>query len=420
MNATFTLAAVYQVKATCVSPLRTGAADGNIEEVLRDSKGNFLIQGSSIAGAIRDWLSNNNFKAYENRLMGTTNGGGSLIVSDGVFKTDKLHSRPRLRIDGRTGAAANGAKFDVSHIPSKTEFEFSLTWLGSKEKSKELEAVEAALGALNSGSIVLGSQKANGFGRVSLKVNKQVYDMFDAADRDAWLNGDFRGALLELQPSPSEGYVTFTFEGSADNLLVKGSSPLREGGRTTVVNIEENGAPIIPGSSVKGAVRARVKYICSALGLGEEFVNGLFGSSEEDGEEVRPGLVRFSDVVLDKSKPRTVSRIRINRFTGGVMNQALINERPLSSPVRFTVKVPQGEKAGCALVAFALRDLGLGLYNLGSGDSIGRGRIVGKKLTAKTAGGNALKLSFQSEKAVLLEDASHLMDSWRNGLEGSK
>ena len=91
MNATFTLAAVYQVKATCDSPLRTGAADGNTEEVLRDSKGNFLIQGSSIAGAIRDWLSNNNFKAYENRLMGTTNGGGSLIVSDGVFKTDKLH-----------------------------------------------------------------------------------------------------------------------------------------------------------------------------------------------------------------------------------------------------------------------------------------------------------------------------------------
>ena len=95
MNATFTLAAIYQVKATCVSPLRTGAADGNIEEVLRDSKGNFLIQGSSIAGAIRDWLSNNNFKAYENRLMGTTNGGGSLIVSDGVFKTDKLHQVAR-------------------------------------------------------------------------------------------------------------------------------------------------------------------------------------------------------------------------------------------------------------------------------------------------------------------------------------
>ena len=118
MNATFTLAAVYQVKATCVSPLRTGAADGNTEEVLRDSKGNFLIQGSSIAGAIRDWLSCNYDNGVVDRLMGTPDGGGSLIVSDGVFCAYPLKSRPRLRIDGKTGATAAAAP---SSAPDSSE-----------------------------------------------------------------------------------------------------------------------------------------------------------------------------------------------------------------------------------------------------------------------------------------------------------
>ena len=53
MNATFTHAIRYWVTATCLTPLRTGAADGSVDDVLRDWAGQAFVQGSSVAGALR-------------------------------------------------------------------------------------------------------------------------------------------------------------------------------------------------------------------------------------------------------------------------------------------------------------------------------------------------------------------------------
>ena len=72
MRAVFTTAIRYKVNAVCETPLRTGGAAGNTESVLRDSFGNAFLQGSSLAGALRNWLENNGEQKTAKALFGST------------------------------------------------------------------------------------------------------------------------------------------------------------------------------------------------------------------------------------------------------------------------------------------------------------------------------------------------------------
>lgn len=132
MNATFTRAVRYWVEAVCLTPLRTGGADGAAETVLRDWEGRPFVQGTSLAGVLRGWLEERDPDQAE-ALFGSQRQGGSLMVSDGLFEAAaEQQTRPRLRINGATGTADNGGKFDVAHIAAGSRLTFTLTWLGDE------------------------------------------------------------------------------------------------------------------------------------------------------------------------------------------------------------------------------------------------------------------------------------------------
>lgn len=156
MAATYTYAVHYEAQARCSTPLRTGGSDGDTEQILRSWDGTALLQGSSIAGAMREHLAASDAGMAE-RLFGSQKQSGRLIVSDGVFDADaQCQTRSRLRIDRATGTAAEGGKFDVAHVAADSRFTFTLTWLGLKRDEAELRAVEGLLAALHSGQIRLG------------------------------------------------------------------------------------------------------------------------------------------------------------------------------------------------------------------------------------------------------------------------
>lgn len=182
---------------------------------------------------------------------------------------------------------------------------------------------------------------------------------------------EFDGQTLELPEICTESVCTFTVNGVADSILIKSSVPRVEYDENNtrkeiIQNIKENGTAVLPGSSVKGAVRARVQAIADLLHCSES-VDELFGRGAAQGDNGIAGRVQFTDVVLDKAKEQKISRIRINKFTGGVIRRGLFTEEPLKSGVTLTITAPQDDICGCALLVYALRDLGLGLYNLGSG-----------------------------------------------------
>ena len=396
MSATFFYAVRYLVNGNCVTPLRVGGADGDPETVLTDADGVAFVPGSSLAGAMRSWLAGSRWSGLAEALFGSQKHPGSLLFSDARFAADAPRAvRPRLRIDGRRGGADEGGKFDVAQLSAEAKFTFALTWLGKSLSEDELAATEAMLAVLNGGGIRLGAQKSNGFGRVTLQVRKRIYDLRDAAARAAWRDGDDGGDWIKLPVIRQTDSVAFVLTGRVDSLLVRAASvEYRDKGQRSVTpNLVEDDMPVLPGSSIKGAVRARAEAIARTVGLPDRCMDALFGRGVRDGDMGVAGGVRFEDACISASQKREISRIRIDRFTGGVICGGLFTEEPLCGEVRLRISAP-AEPLGCALLLYALRDLGLELYNLGSGSAIGRGYLRVERLEARHADGRTASLRF--------------------------
>lgn len=420
MRATFTRAVRYWVEAVCRTPLRTGDAGGSVDTVLRDWEGRAFVQGSSLAGALRSWLEGRD-PAQAKTLFGGRQRSGSLIVSDALFEADaERQLRPRLHMDGATGTAADGGKFDVAHIAAQARLTFTLTWLGDEGGLSQTETVEQMLSALHAGEIRLGAQKTNGFGQLALSVKKRGYRMEEAEDRAAWLEDREDGTELTLPALAMSGQVVFTLSGQTDSILVKaGAGELRPGPKggtyKVTVPLREGGRAVLPGSSVKGAVRARAEAIARLLGLEDAVTEALFGRDSQAGDGGLPGKVCFSDAALS-GESREISRIRINKFTGGVIRQGLFTEEPLKSRVELRITLPAEETAGCGLLLYALRDLGLGLYSLGSGGAVGRGYLTVYAIRAQAPDGTQACLRFDRDRNCTVEDPGGLFARWLGGI----
>ena len=429
MKAAFWYAARYRVEARCLSPLRTGGTDGDSETVLTGPDGVCFVQGSSLAGAFRGWLEEDGERmTLAEPLFGSQKGSGSLIVSDGRFDmAAQVSTRPRLRINAETGSADPGGKFDIAQVNAGADFVFELVWLGQEEAPKQLQAIEAMLAAMDAGQIRLGAQKNNGFGKVGLTVTRQFYDMRRPEDRTAWLEGTDRGQPFALPEVVPDRRGCFFLSGQIDGLLVKSSARLPQEGRKEkqkadenkkgkdkrryTPNLTENNIPGLPGSSIKGGDRAQGERNAQKINLDGKLVSNLFGNAP-DAETGRAGRVMVEDLRLDQAQARKISRIRINRFTGGVIRQGLLTEEPLSTPVRLELSVRQGSNMEYALLLYALRDLGLGLYNLGSGGAIGRGYVNVLEIVVTGPEGRQATLRFDGEQRCQLDDPNNLVADW--------
>lgn len=162
--ALFDNAIIYKIEAKCVSPLHTGDSGAQTDEILVGSDGRAIIQGSSLAGAMRAYAGVNCAKVCEG-LFGSNEKEGRLIISEGVFEdTSPVQFRTRLRIDSKSGSALKGAKFDVRHIGAGSIFKFSITYLGTeRDMDGDAEAVEKILAAMDNGIIRLGAYKTSGY-----------------------------------------------------------------------------------------------------------------------------------------------------------------------------------------------------------------------------------------------------------------
>ena len=415
----FTYAAKYWITGRCISPLRTSNADGEMETVLRTADGQAFIQAASIAGAMKSWLKEQTEITKIAALFGGQEKEGHLIFSDAMFeKETEIQFRPRLRINGKSGTAADGGKFDVAQICTDAKFDFCITWMAEKENPDEIAMVENMLAALHQEQIRLGGQKTNGFGRVTLSVKKQCFDMKKETDRETWLENKCGGAELKLPKISARKEVRFIVYGQADSILVKAAAVQNENGKSWTGNITENGKPVLPASSVKGAVRSRAETIAKYLRM-EGLATSVFGEKGERGNEGLPGKVMFRDVALQE-KTRKITRIRIDKFTGGVIRQGLFTEEPLCTPVQFEIVMQEelGDwmDAACGLMLFALKDLGQGLYHLGSGWAIGRGEVKIEKIEMQAQNTKAV-LNFEKDGSCTLQDETKMVHGWLKSLE---
>ena len=421
MKPLFDRAAIYEITARCETPFRTSDTANDSDRVLQRFDGSYMIQGSSLAGSLRSFLRDPRLQCS---LFGSQNGPGHLSVSDGIFEpdTDSL-LRPRVCIDGASGTAMDGQKFDTRHIETGSRFRFSLVFTGMEQDMGLLDTVEQLLAAVDQGQILFGGQRSNGFGRVSLTVCKRVFDMTDPQDREAWIQGA-AGTPMELPVLRESRQVIFTFRAQVPRVLVgAGADGTRQnGGRegdvnyTCKENIRENGQAVIPGSSLKGTVLSHLRSVGRYLQVPDTLLDDNLGRGNNDEDNGKPCRYSFLDVGLG-NKAQEITRIRVDRFTGGVMTGGLFHEAPLCSEIRAEIHGPADCPAVSALMLYSLRDLGLGLFNLGSHWNIGYGLPRMEQITAQL-GDRRVTLDFDENNNIRLEDPDGLAAEWQKALGG--
>ena len=161
---------------------------------------------------------------------------------------------------------------------------------------------------------------------------------------------------------------------------------------------------------------SHLRSVARYLQVPQELTDEAFGRGNRSEDNGKPCRFSFSDIWLEPQK-QPITRIRIDHFTGGVMTGGLFRAEPLTSRMEAEICGPQGQDAACALMLFALRDLGLGLYKLGSGWSVGWGLPRVKQITANQ-GSRRLTLKFTENNTIELEDPDGLAAQWKQALGG--
>ena len=87
------------------------------------------------------------------------------------------------------------------------------------------------------------------------------------------------------------------------------------------------------------------------------------------------------ETVLEHVHSLVQNRIRIDRFTGGVLDNFLFNEAPVfggpGSVVKLDVTLRDPSRAEIGLLLLVLKDLWTADLPVGGGASVGRGRLQG-------------------------------------------
>jgi CRISPR/Cas system CSM-associated protein Csm3 (group 7 of RAMP superfamily) len=290
------------------------------------------------------------------------------------------------------------------------------------------EALATALDGLEHSEITLGARKRRGFGQVSVK-DWKVWK-YNLGDRDgllAWLeSGDQQDSALEqkgetlteklsaavmAEDAREMAHLEATFALDSTLMIRSGFGQADSGPDLVHLHSprpgrEEKRVPVIPGTSWAGALRQRALKIARTLSSDDietsrAFVDAMFGPAEikrEDSKNAWASRVSIAESEIEQALALVITRVKIDRFTGGSFESALFSEQPaIGTPetrVKLDLILRSPGEAELGLLLLLLKDLWTGDLPIGGESSIGRGRLKGVKATLKTPEG---QWDFQAE-----------------------
>ena len=420
-----------------------GAGEHVDLDVAVDGSGNFYIPGTSLAGPMRAWLMEHlaSEKLVSN-LFGYIDsesdaGKASLLhVEDSPVSQAMRERRHGIGLREDSGTVADGLFYSRGLLPRGTRFPLDME-LDVSDKTPKAEsehpvgALVLLLDALHRGEVRFGACKTQGMGELCLEgLEVDYYDFAgDPGALDCWLNGDNasqrglevleRFGTPELKAKSNFGIVIAWRARSP--VMVKAG---RDGAETDMLPLmsgveraEGEGkkiAPVIPGSSLKGALRSQARRILHTLfdPTGERveeapkylaILDILFGSPERAGRlSVGDVYYRWSVLSNDWLEEQQevlnfitdrCQHVAIDRFTGGASDGALYSVRPVKrdvsgqeggssgwEPIRLSLNlsgISETEvQAILALMKLLIRDLEDGYIPIGFASRRGLGDIA--------------------------------------------
>lgn len=356
----------------CIS----GDGEKTDNDVMRDGSGNPFIPGSSLAGALRDYMTSRFSQGEANLLFGSIADEARqspLIVSDGIIAAPIISVRDGVALDDGKQTIEN-AKYDMEIVEYGAKGSLNLELVLRDNHGFDLEKakvwISALLIALDKNDIQLGMKKTRGFGLIQMtKLSMRHFDFdkkqssLDESQAESYLEFLNNGFMMNLDELKGDGITAAElealnnwkgaleaeakdFKSMYDEIVV----PLRlEGGLSIrqysaqpeapdFQHIQSRNVSVVPGTSWTGALRHRMKRILQELGVdaekSEDEMNLIFGtlSSEEQPGFASPVRIyesRRDNAELSASKEKLIlsTRTKINRFTGGAQDKALFTER---------------------------------------------------------------------------------------------
>jgi CRISPR/Cas system CSM-associated protein Csm3 (group 7 of RAMP superfamily) len=269
----------------------SGAEERGVDLALaRDGRGRLYVPGTSLAGALRTWNLLPTDQARERGLWGwraeddTGQGWASRIqVDDGLLQVPAGAPMEEIRdgvaIDRRTGAAAGGFKYERAVVPAGSEFVLRLACEVEPEHEAEALALlqEIRVG-LRTGRLWLGAARSRGLGRVELVEGSDRLCREQMGTREEMLaalrrrvGGGIPGP--EEVPAPTEVRLAqprelrfwLSWRPIGPLMVRAGGSGLGVDSLPLTTVIGEERALLLPGASIKGAIRARAERIVRTL-----------------------------------------------------------------------------------------------------------------------------------------------------------
>lgn len=429
-----------------LSPLLIGTGketEGADIHVLTLPDGTPFIPGTSLAGALREIIERERpeeLKYLFGLIDESARGEGaqsSLAIDDIELKGARIVSRDGVSLDYFTGAAKDTAKYDYecvergAHGALYMELTLRKWHAGENGKAREelIEAVRFLLARLADG-IALGAMTAKGLGRVQVKnISGELYDFAAPEAVLAWLGG--KGAAKKLSPlasisragahdlfvsaklSLNSSFIVRDYGGEAKEKGADGQE--RKVTKSLSGEDREGRFYILPGTTIKGVLRHRAEYILRSLGKPVSLLDDLMGTAEARGkkderEGRRKSRFLVSEAYIRESATHApdVTRNRLDRLTGGVMDTALFTVRPVyqkqkGALLTLEIGVKEARDWEIGLALLLLRDVSQGKVAFGGESGAGRGTLAGEGMTIELPGGKTYQLDAKGKGAGILE-----------------
>lgn len=371
-----------KAKIENVSPFNIGNGEGAPLITLEENE--VYLPGTTLAGAFRDYLVNSGEKNIEN-LFGDNGELSKFFFMDSYSKLIGKEVRDAVAINKELGVSDN--KFSRLYVAEGHVFDLRIEIYADCKEDLENRIcnILACLKAINDGIITFGSYKTGGAGIFKVnKLEKYEVDLNKKEELFNYLLGNEKYVPLKIQEVTNNlkinNNITFTLKGTLKTgILLKGNEALDCDKADYTGYVNSKGDYIIPGTAIKGVIRAEGERILKYLSK-EEDINNLFGGTLDD-KKIASKLMT-KDSKINNAKTKIYNRIKLNKFTAGTMNGALFNEEVINGNVEIKgiLKVSKEEEKYIGLIAMIFRDISLGKISLGSGNSIGRGIINGEEL----------------------------------------
>ena len=411
---------ILKANLELISPLMIGSGESEISDrdILLNKEGKPFIPASSFMGKLYNELSSDKKKKYfgqkkagendkneeENKAESSKFEHQSYIICDDLHLSDDSAKntaiRDGIRINPETGLVEKETKFDYQVLEPGNHFalEMSINVEPDDNYNDCKELMKNIVNVLSNRQFALGGKTSSGFGNLQAQnIKVMEYDFADKKQAAAYLlkkeTENLFSEYIEENPMLNDEFrINASFQ-IVNSFLIRSYSKTPYGSDATQIKCGDKF--VLPGTSLRGALRARAQKILNLLWENKKnevdmFIAALFGTTslEKKNEYSVPSSLYVSETVIDNVECQLQNRIQIDRFTGGTIESALFDSMPVfpvpndeAQLVNLTLTIHKPLPSQKGLLLLLLKDLYTSELPIGGEKNVGRGLLKGTKAT---------------------------------------